>query len=108
MTESCDFCYINLASNGLNSDKLNELRELVAELIDKNFKNIILNMEKISKVNKNDLETLLSIQKLAMFNNVSIKICKLQKSVTKMLLQARLDKIIEIYEPSENESVKTA
>lgn len=94
--QSGKFSIIDLPEDILGSSLGNSIKELVNILIEKNIDNILINCEKITKVDSLGLGALLSIQKICLFNGSTVKVFNLQPQVAELLYQTRMNRLIEI------------
>lgn len=91
-----DFCIIDLPPDIFSKEKTAELKNSIDKIIDQEFKHILLNMTKISRIDGHGLGILINFQKIAFHNNVSIRIYDLQPYVAEMLYQTRLNRVLDI------------
>jgi anti-anti-sigma factor len=91
-----NYSIIDLPEDILGGSLGNSIKELVSILVEKSVENILINCEKINKINSLGLGALLSIQKICLFNGSSVKVFNLQPQVAELLYQTRLNRLIEI------------
>lgn len=91
------YSIIDLPEDILSGSLGNSIKELVNILIEKNVNNILINCEKIHKIDSLGLGALLSIQKICLFNGSAVKVFNLQPQVSELLYQTRLNRLIDIY-----------
>lgn len=90
------FSIIDLPEDILSGSLGNSIKELVNILIEKKVDNILINCEKINKIDSLGLGALLSIQKICLFNGSAVKVFNLQPQVAELLYQTRMNRLIEI------------
>ena len=91
-----EFYIINLPQNAFSKENIENLKDFIDEIIDQGALNILFNMTNIEKIDGIGLGTLLNFQKIALFNEVSIRLYGLQPYVVHMLFQTRLNKVMDI------------
>jgi anti-anti-sigma factor len=91
-----NYSIIDLPEDILGGSLGNSIKELVTILIEKNVENILINCERINKINSLGLGALLSIQKICLFNGSAVKVFNLQPQVAELIYQTRLNRLIEI------------
>ncbi|MEW5819534.1 MAG: STAS domain-containing protein [Cyanobacteriota bacterium] len=90
------YSIIDLPEDILGGSLGTSIKELVSILIEKNVDNILINCEKINKIDSLGLGALLSIQKICLFNGSTVKVFNLQPQVAELLYQTRMNRLIEI------------
>jgi len=90
------YSIIDLPEDMLGSSLGNSIKELVNILIEKKVENILINCEKINKIDSLGLGTLLSIQKICLFSGSGVKVFNLQPQVAELLYQTRMNRLIDI------------
>ncbi|MGM0532069.1 MAG: STAS domain-containing protein [Bacteroidota bacterium] len=89
-----------------NVSKLNilvaqSLKEEMAQYLNKNGKNLVLNMEGIEYVDSSGFGSLLSILRNAKNNNSTFKICNISPDVMELVKLLQLHNVFEIYDSVE-------
>lgn len=90
------YSIIDLPNDIFSSSLGTSVKELINLLIEKNVDKILINCEKVTKIDSMGLGALLSIQKICLFNGSTVKVFNLQPQVAELLYQTRLNRLIEI------------
>ena len=90
------YSIIDLPNDIFSSSLGTSVKELINLLIEKNVDKILINCEKVTKIDSMGLGALLSIQKICLFNGSTVKVYNLQPQVAELLYQTRLNRLIEI------------
>lgn len=91
-----EFCIVDLPADIFSKDNIEILKKSIEEILEQGFINILFNMDKINKIDGMGIGSLLSIQKLVVVNNASLRMYALQPYVAGMLFQTRMNKIFDI------------
>jgi anti-anti-sigma factor len=91
-----DICILNLPENIFEKSNSIKLLEKVNEVIEDDFRNVILDMTEIKKIDGCGLGLLLKIQKNAVCHNTSIRLYGLKPYVAQIIFQTRLNRILDI------------
>lgn len=94
-------CVLYLPSNILNPENLETLKEEINQAIEDGYTNILLNMACISRIDDKGLSSLLSVQKIALYNHINLSMFELQPYVNQLMCQTRLNKIFDICNPED-------
>ena len=79
-------------------------REKLDEIIQKDYKNIIINLEKVDFMNSSSLGALLDFLDKTKSKGVRLVLAELNPEIMKLLEITRLDKVFEIYD-TEREAI---
>ena len=91
-----EFCIIDLANDAFLAKNTDKLKSTMSEIISNGTANILLNMSNIMKIDGAGLGVLLGLQKIAFYNEVSIKLFGLKPYVAQIIFQTRLNKVLDI------------
>jgi len=97
-----ELCIIDLPQNIFSQNNSVELKNVVNNLIDDGYLNILLNMANIAKIDGTGLGVLLNLQKTALYNEINIRLYGLQPYVAQIMFQTRLNKIFDICQNEDN------
>lgn len=91
-----DYIVVELHKNCFEKEYTNSLQTLIRDLVSNGAENIIIDFNKISNVNTAGLAELITIQKIALFNHINIKIYSLQPILANMFYQSGLNKFFDV------------
>lgn len=100
------YSIIDLPKDILGGSLGTSIKELVSILIEKNIDNILINCEKIDRINSLGLGALLSIQKICLFNGSTVKVFNMKPEVSELIYQTRLNRLIEICKTEEEATLE--
>ncbi len=103
-----EFYIIDVPKDTFSKNKIDDLKKFISEIIDQGALNILLNMTEIEKIDGVGLGTLLNLQKLALFNEINIRLYGLQPYVMQMLFQTRLNRVLDICQAEDENLVPEA
>ncbi len=98
-----DICVLDLPKDIFMNQNVAVLRQCIVSKIEQGYKGVYLNFKDIAKIDGIGLGALLSFQKMSLYNKVSIKIFGMQPNVAQMMLQTRLNKVLDICQPEEDD-----
>lgn len=93
-----ELCIIDVPQDIFLKDNISKLKELINDVIEQGCLRIMLNMSEITKIDGASLGALLSIQRIALCNEVDIKLYSLQPYVAQILFQTRMNRIFDIFQ----------
>lgn len=103
-----EFCIIDLPNNSFLKENLNQLKSSIDDIIDQGFKHILLNMTQIAKIDGLGLGALINLQKIALFNEVNLRLYSLHPYVAEIIFQTRLNRILDICQTEDNDLCEEA
>lgn len=91
-----EICILDLPKDIFYRKNINLLKNTIKDILSQDRKTIILNMEKVSRINNTGLTALLDIDKISIYNDTNIKLFNIQPQTEEMLHLTRLNKILNI------------
>ena len=87
----------------LSANMSEELEKICKSFLEKPIKNVVVNLNKVTKINSEVTESLLGLQQSFAEANVSLVFCCLNKSILKQLEEEEVDDMLNIT-PTESEA----
>ena len=97
------FHVITPLESKISANMTDDFKDQILTYLEKKIKNLIINLSKVSEVDKNSAEMIVVLQKRFYDVNASFVICEMQKSVHKIFEQLKLLHVINIA-PTESEA----
>ena len=103
-----EFCIVDLPNNAFLKENIDELKSVINEIIDQGSQHILLNMVEIARIDSIGLGTLINLQKVALYNEVNLRLYNLQPYVAEMLFQTRLNRVLDICQTEDKDLCEEA
>jgi len=93
-------CVISLPANIFNDEIIEELKELMQDLSDSDYRVFYFDMGQTSKVNSKNLASIINVYQFAQLYDMEVKLYNLQPYVSQLIYQTRLNQIFDICDPN--------
>ena len=97
---------VDIEDKLMTEEHIKMLQKAVNDLLDENYKDIIVDLSKIKRINSSGLGSLISLYTAASNKNGTLKIGGLNEFVKNVLNITKLIEVFEIY-PTKEEAVKS-
>lgn len=101
-------CIISLPANIFKDEIIEDLKELLVDLSDNDYRVFFLDMSQTSKVNSKNLATIINIYQFAHHYDMEIKLYNLRPYVSQLIYQTRLNQIFDMCDPEFDEFCNTS
>lgn len=97
-----EYHIIDIPKDIFNRQNVDSLKIFLNTLIEKGADKILLNFSRVPRIDGIGLGVLLSLQKIAVFNDVTISLYGLQSQVFQVFQQTRMNKILKVFQNEED------
>ena len=91
-----DYTIVDLPEDIFVEENIFKFKKFISEIIEDGHLNLLLNMNKVTKIDGPGLAALIGLQKVAFYNEAKIRLYGLQPYVAQLMYITRLNRILDI------------